>query len=586
MRMSSLFSRTLRDVPADAEIASHQLLLRAGFIRQLGAGIFTFLPPAHRVLRKIEAIIREEVDRIGGQEVIMPVVQPAEIWKETDRWYRVDDSLTRFQDRGARDMVLAMTHEEVVADLVRKEINSYRQLPALIYQFQTKWRDEPRPRAGLMRTREFVMKDGYSLDADGAGLDQQYRANYQAYFNIFRRCGLPVIAVESDSGIMGGKLAHEFMYLSPVGEDTLLIDEETGYAANREVAEFHKPTAEPEDALPLEKIATPNTTTIESLARYLDIPVARTAKAVFKVATIVENHQETEQFVFAVVRGDMELNEVKLANAVSAKSLRPATEAEIRAIGAEPGYGSPIGVHNCLVIVDDAIPASPNLVAGANEAGYHYKNANYGRDFTADVVTDLTVARDGDRSIGGGTLTALRGVEVGHIYKLGTYYTDPMNATFQDENGQARSVVMGSYGIGIGRLVACIAEEYHDENGLRWPVTVAPFLVHIVKLPGDEAAEVAATVYAQLQDAGIDVLFDDRDERAGVKFNDADLIGAPLRITVSERALQSGGLELKRRDREDREIVPLENVIASVQAEIEAMTAVIEAAVTAVPYTA
>jgi prolyl-tRNA synthetase len=483
-------------------------------------------------------------------------------------------------------MVLAMTHEEVVADLVRKEISSYRQLPALIYQFQTKWRDELRPRAGLMRTREFVMKDGYSMDVDESGLDRQYRTHYQAYYNIFRRCGLPVMAVVSDSGIMGGKLAHEFMYLSPVGEDTLLIDETTGYAANREVSVFQKPAAEPEDALPLEKIETPNTTTIESLARYLDIPVARTAKAVFKVATIVEDQQDIERFIFAVVRGDMELNEVKLANAVSAKLLRPATEAEIRAIGAEPGYGSPIGVHDCLVIVDDAIPTSPNLVAGANEAGYHYKNVNYGRDFTAAVITDLAVAREGDRSIGGGTLTALRGVEVGHIYKLGTYYTDPMNANFQDENGHARSVVMGSYGIGMGRLMACIAEEYHDENGLRWPVTVAPFLVHIVRLPGDKAAEAAETVYEQLQKAGIDVLFDDRDERAGVKFNDADLIGAPLRITVSERALERGGLELKRRDREDREIVPLENIVAAVQAEIEIMTAAVEAAVTAVPYTA
>ncbi|MCU0512582.1 MAG: proline--tRNA ligase [Anaerolineae bacterium] len=583
--MSQLFSQTLREAPAEAEVDSHRLLLRAGYVRPLGAGIFSYLPLARRSMTRIETIIREEMDRIGGQEITMPVVHPAALWQETGRWYAIGDELTRFQDRADRDMVLAMTHEEVVADLARKEINSYRQLPLLVYQIQTKWRDEPRSRAGLIRVREFTMKDSYSLDLDEAGLDVQYRAHYQAYFNIYHRCGLPVLAVASDTGMMGGSLAHEYMYLTPIGEDTLLVCEATGYAANREVARFAKPAAAPEAPLPMEKIATPGTTTIDTLAALLNIPKARTAKAVFMVATLLEDQQTVERFVFAVIRGDMEVNERKLANAVQARELRPATEDEIRAIGAVPGYGSPVGVKNCLIVVDDAIPASPNLVAGANEDGYHYRNVNSGRDYTPHVVADIAAARDGDPTPDGrGTLREVRGVEVGNIFKLGTRYTVALNATYLDKDGQAKPIIMGSYGIGVGRLLACLAEHYHDDKGLLLPISIAPYQVHLVLLPGEGMAEVADRVYQALTAAGVEVLYDDRDERAGVKFNDADLIGVPLRLTLSPRALQNGGAEFKRRRDKDSRIVALDDILPTMQAEIAALYAEIRAGVVAVPY--
>lgn len=576
MRMTRLFSQTLRDAPADAETASHQLLLRAGFIRPLAAGSFSLLPLGQRAVDKITAIIREEMDAIGGQQISMPVVHPADLWKESGRWGQIGPELTRFKDRADRDMVLAMTHEEVIADLVRKEIRSYRQLPALLYQIQTKWRDEPRPRAGLIRVREFTMKDSYSLDADEAGLDEQYEAHYYAYFNIYARCGLPVVAVQSDVGMMGGAMAHEYMYLTPVGEDTLLLCDECGYMANREVARFAKGAPAAEAPLPVEQVATPDTTTIEALAALLNIPAARTAKAFFQVATLADG---AERFVLAIVRGDHEVNEVKLANAVGAKALRPATEAEIVAVGAVPGYGSAVGLTgDALVIVDDAATA-PNLVAGANEAGYHLRNVNHGRDYSAQIVADIVAARAGDPCPEcAAPLRVVRGVEVGNIFKLGTRYTAALGATYQDENGQARPVVMGSYGIGVGRLLACIAEECRDDAGLIWPISVAPYQVHLVTLPGAEAT--AEAIYQDLTSAKIEVLYDDRDERAGVKFNDADLLGMPMRITASPRALDQGGVEFKRRDSSVRTIVPLDELLMRVRTEIVIMNVGINARVT------
>jgi prolyl-tRNA synthetase len=584
--MSQLFSQTLREAPAEAEIISHQLLLRAGFIRQLAAGIFSYLPLAQRSLAKIEFIIREEMDAIGGQEITMPVVHPADIWKETNRWYEIDDEMGRFNDKVGRDMVLAMTHEEVVADLVRKEIQSYRQLPSLVYQIQTKWRDDPRPRAGLIRGREFSMKDSYSLDSTWEGLDQQYRAHYQAYFNVFNRCDLPSIAIESDTGIMGGKLAHEYMYITPIGEDTLLLCDNCGYAANRQIATFTKPAPPDEAIASMEKIATPDTMTIESLAHFLNIPESQTTKAVFMVATITEESADVERFIFAVVRGDMELNETKLGNAIKAKALRPAREDEIQAIGAVAGYGSPVGVRDCIIVVDDLILKSPNLVAGANETGYHLKNVNYGRDYKAQIVTDIAAAREGDPCpVCDQPMRTVRGVEVGNIFQLGTRYTDAMNARFLDQEGKLQSIIMGSYGIGVTRLLACVAEEHHDDNGLMWPVTVAPFQVHLVSLPGDDTNERAAKIYEDLWARGIEVLFDDRDERAGVKFNDADLIGLPLRVTVSKRSLECGGVELKRRrDTGKGEVVPLADVTAKIESELLAMQTNIKAKVVSVPY--
>ncbi len=580
MRMSHLFSQTLRQAPSEAEAASHQLLLRAGFIRQLAAGIFSYLPLARRALNKIEAIIRQEMNAIGGQEITMPVIHPAEIWKETRRWYEIDAEMGRFTDRSGRDMVLAMTHEEVVADLVRDEIHSYRQLPQLIYHLQTKFRDDPRPRAGLVRVREFTMKDSYSLDADWEGLDRQYRAHYQAYFNIFRRCGLPVIAVKSDTGMMGGKLAHEFMYLTGIGEDTLLLCAACGFSANRQVAAFRKALPEADAALPIEKVATPGCKSIEDLANFLGVSRQRTAKAVFMVGTIPEGEGKVERFLFVIVRGDMEVNETKLSNAVRAQALRPATEDEIRAVGAVPGYASPVGLKDVLVIVDDAIPACANLVAGANEEGYHLRNVNYGRDYQADIVTDIVAAQEGDACPQcGEALRAVRGVEVGNIFKLGTRYSAIMGCTYLDAEGQSRPVIMGSYGIGTGRLLACVAEEYHDEHGLMWPVSVAPYPVHLVALAGrgsPETVETAENLYRELQAAGIEALYDDRLESPGVKFNDADLIGLPIRLTVSERATKAGGVEFKRRDSTGREVVPLEEVVSRVKAEIEALQAAID----------
>lgn len=600
MRLSQTFSQTLREAPAEAEISSHQLLVRSGFIRQLAAGIFSFLPLARRSLTKIENIMREEINAIGGQEITMPVINPAELWQESERWYLIGSEMGRFKDKNNRDMVLALTHEEVVADLVRRDIHSYRQLPRLIYHIQTKWRDDPRPRAGLIRVREFTMKDSYSLDADWEGLDKQYRAHYQAYFNIFNRCGLDVIAVNSDVGMMGGKLAHEYMYLTPIGEDTLLLCDACGYAANRQIARFQKKPLQTEETLPLEKVATPETKTIATLAEFLQIPQTKTAKAVFMVASITEGQDSVQKLVFAILRGDMELNETKLANALKANELRPAHDEEIASVGAVPGYASPVGIAmnavgrsentplQLAVVVDDLIPQSPNLVAGANEEGYHLRNVNYGRDYQAHIVADIAAAQDGDNCPEcGGALRTVRGVEVGNIFKLGTRFTEPMGGYYTDKDGVERPVIMGSYGIGSGRLLACIAEEHHDEAGLIWPVSVAPYQVHLVALVGKGSEQVrleADALYAELIAAGIEVLYDDREESPGVKFNDADLIGLPLRLTVSERAFKQGGVEFKRRDLAEKSIVPRAEILQRVKAEIAALEAQIKAKVVEVPF--
>jgi len=605
MKLSQLFGQTLRDAPSEADVASHQLLVRAGFIRQLGAGIFSYLHLAKRSITKIENILRNEMDAIGGQEISMPVIHPADLWKETGRWYQIGSEMGRFKDKNDHDMALAMTHEEVVADLVRHEVQSYKQLPRLIYHIQTKWRDDPRPRAGLIRVREFTMKDSYSLDGDWDGLDKQYRAHYQAYFIIFRRCGLPVIAVKSDVGMMGGKLAHEFMYLTPIGEDTLLLCDKCSYTANRQVARFKKPSAPQEKPKPIQKVATPGAHTIEELANFLVVPKSKTAKAVFFMANIPPDPKglqrplgsRQEQFIFAIVRGDMDLNETKLVNAIGAKELRPATEDEIKAVGAEPGFASPIGISSLprvgegagmRVIIDDIIPKSPNLVVGANEEGYHLLNVNYGRDYTADIVADIAAANEGAACPECETsMRTARGVEVGNIFQLGTRYSDALGCFFVDKDKQSKPVIMGSYGIGVGRLLACIAEEHHDEHGLIWPVAVAPYHVHLVLLRGkgdSRSEEIAERLYRDLQAAHIEVLFDDRDESPGVKFNDADLIGCPIRITVSERALSAGGVEMKLRHKAEKVIVPLDETAARLRSEIAALEAETVAQVIPVEY--
>ncbi len=500
------------------------------------------------------------MDTIGGQEICMPVVHPADLWKESGRWQKIGLEMGRLKDRNARDLVLAMTHEEAVASLVRTEIHSYKQLPVLVYHIQTKWRDDPRPRAGLIRVREFTMLDSYSLDASLEGLDEQYQAHYQAYLRIFERCQLPVVAVQSDSGMMGGSLAHEFMYLSPTGEDTLVFCSVCDYAANRQNARFAKIVPNSQEELPLRMIATPNVTTIADLCEYLKISADQTAKAVFFMADVGEQEEPEHVFIFAVIRGDMEINETKLANAVKARDLRPATEEEIRHTGAVPGYASPVGLRNVKVIVDDLIPDCPNLVAGANKEGFHLLNVNYPRDYSSELVTDICSACEGAACPHcGKALELKRGIEVGNIFKLGTRYSDSLGCRYLDAKGNSQPVIMGSYGIGIGRLLACIAEEHHDEHGLCLPVSVAPFPVHMITLGSLTAQvnETATQLYEQFERLGIQVLWDQRDESPGVKFADADLIGAPFQVTISDRSLRNGGVELKERKTKARQIIPL-----------------------------
>ena len=574
MRMSRLFGETLREAPAGIESPGHQFLLRAGYVRQLGQGIFSYLPLAWQSMMHIEQILREELMAIGGVEVSLPVVHPAELWQQSGRYQKIGAELTRFKDRRDRDMVLAMTHEEVVASLAAGEISSYRQLPRLVFQIQIKWRDDPRPRAGMIRAREFTMKDSYSLDLDEAGLDTQYRAHYDAYFKIFTRCGLPVVAVGADVGIMGGSGAHEFMYLTPLGEDTLVLCDSCGYAQNRQVATSRKAAAEPEELREVCRVETPHATTIEELAALLEVARARTAKIVFLAAEHrSEDGHPVLRLIVAVVRGDTDLNEAKLANLLGGAELRPMTLDEISAIGATAGFASPIGLTGGEVIADELVMSSPNLVAGANEEGWHLLDTNAGRDWRPEVVADIVAADDGDGcSVCGSPLRTERGVEVGNIFKLGTRFADAFGATYLDPDGNAKPIVMGSYGIGVGRLLACIAEEHHDERGLRLPVSIAPYPVHLTVLRGADSAagEVAERVYGLIEATGIGVLFDDRGERPGVQFADADLIGLPLRLTVSERSLKAGGIELKRRDAAEARIVAEGALVSEVRAELDA----------------
>ena len=568
MRMSRMFSKTLREAPNGADTKGYEYLLRAGYIRQMGAGIFSLLPLGFRATEKIKGIIRSEMEAIGAEEMEMPVVNPADIWKETGRYYSIDKEMSRFKDRNNRDMVLAMTHEEAVTDIARGEIDSYKRLPLLVYQMQTKWRDDPRPRAGLIRVREFTMLDSYSFDKDAAGLDKVYRDHYRAYFRIFSRCALPSIAVGADSGMMGGKISHEYMYLSPIGEDTIIYCPECGYTANRQIAKFQKEFF-PEEMKPIEKKATPEAKTIEALAEYLGIDPRKTAKCVFMVGSFIndKNGEEEDKLIVALVRGDLEVEESKLSNAARANALRPAHEEEITACGMVPGYASPIGAKGDFIcIVDETVAKSNNLVAGANEAGFHYLNTNYGRDYEG-IVADIASARDGFACpVCGKPLKASKGVEIGNIFQLGTRYSESMNCTYQDENGKQVPVVMGSYGIGVGRLLACIAEEYNDESGLKLPVSVAPYQVHLVSLVKE--TEIADKLYEDLQKAGIEVLYDDRKETAGVKFADADLIGIPLRITLGNRSLKEGKVEVKIRETGETTSFLLEDIADEIKAEI------------------
>ena len=555
MRRSQLFGRTLREIPSEAEVPSHQLLLQAGMIRRLVVGMYSYLPLAQRALRKIENIIRDEMDAIGGQEIDMPLVQPAGLWQETGRWEMlVGKELAGFEDRFGRKLVLAMTHEEAVTDLVRNQTNSYRQLPLMLYQIKLKFRDEPRPRAGLIRVREFAMKDAYSFHADEADLDRYYAEMHQIYLNIFHRSGIDVVAVESDPGIIGGTEAHEFMLIVDAGEDRIIFCNSCDYRANADVAVTQRPQVDNGEPESIEELETPDQTTIEDVANYLGVEKEQTLKAVF--------YSTDESLIFATIRGDIEVNETKLKKAVGATHLWFSTDEELRRYGLVAGYASPIDVKGVTVVVDDSVASTTNLIAGANKPGHHLKNINYPRDFKADVVTDISLARDGMTCVHcGGTLTEKRGIEVGNIFKLGTKYSEAMNATYLSQKGRPQLLFMGCYGIGIGRLLASIVEANHDEDGIIWPPAVAPYQIHLMHLgKGDEVRQRAEDLYTELRAQGYEVLYDDRQESPGVKFNEADLLGMPLRLTISQRTLETDSVEIKRRTEKEKDFVKLDEL--------------------------
>ncbi len=579
MRFSKLFGKTLRQAPAEAESVSHQLLLRAGMIAQVAAGIYSYLPSGWRVLRKIENIIREEMDKAGGQELMLPVLQPFELWQQSGRYVSFGQTMFTLTDRKEHKLALGPTHEEVIADLAHRYVQSYRDLPLLVYQIQTKFRDEPRPRGGLLRVREFIMKDLYSFDVDEAALDESYRKMSQAYQNIYARCGLSTSIVEADSGAIGGKESHEFMVISETGEDEMVFCPHCGYSANVEKARISKDviavsrSPEPSEGaakqspsegaakqpLPLEEIATPEQKTIEEVANFLGVPSSQTLKAVFYIAD--------REFVFVVIRGDLEVNETKLRNTLKCNELRIATESEVAEAGMVAGFASPIGIKGTKVIADDSITLGFNFIAGANKPGYHFKNANYPRDFQVDTLADIALAHQGDKCPEcGGKLSSTRGIEVGHIFKLGIFISEKLGASFLDQDGVSRPAVMGCYGIGLGRLLAAIVEQSHDDNGIIWPISVAPYQVYLCPLHLDNPAVTSAAekVYQELENAGIEVLFDDRDESPGVKFNDADLLGIPLRLTISPRTLQNQSIETKWRTEKETQLLPLENLAAEV----------------------
>jgi prolyl-tRNA synthetase len=560
VRYSHLFGKTLRQAPAEAESENHRLLLRAGLAMQLFAGVYSFLPLGWRAIRNIEQIIREEMDLAGGQELHMPVIQPVDLWEESGRKETFGETLFSLKDRRERQLVLGPTHEEVVVDLVRRSVQSYRDLPLMLYQMQTKLRDEARPRGGLLRVREFVMKDLYSFDADWDGLDDSYDSMFSAYTNLFRRCGVPTVPVQADSGAIGGKDSQEFLFLTPIGEDTALICSGCGYAANAEKAIFRKPAAQPEAELPIESIATPGIKTIDDLARFLSVPAAKTLKAVF--------YRTESGPVFVAIRGDMDVNETKLRNALKAHELALMDDDDVRKAGLVAGSASPVGLNSIPIVTDDAVTDSANLIAGANQEDTHLRNVNYGRDWTAGLVTDIALARAGDCCTScDGRLEEHRGMEMGHIFKLGTLYSEKMGAEFLDAEGSTHPCIMGCYGIGVDRLLAAAIEANHDENGIVWPKEIAPYTAHIVALNLDrqEVREAAEKVYSDLRIAGIETLFDDRDEAAGVKFKDADLLGMPIRLTVSPRTLERSAVEAKLRRTGEQSDLQLSDVVSGVR---------------------
>lgn len=575
MKLSKMHLKTLREVPNEAEIPSHILLLRAGMIRKLVSGVYGFMPMGWRSIRKIEDIIRQEMDAKGGQEIHMSAIQPAELWEESGRWYAYGPELWRLKDRNGREFCLGPTHEEIFTDIIRNDVNSYRQLPTNLYQIQTKYRDEARPRFGLMRSREFIMKDAYSFDRDFEGLDKSYEDMYDAYDRIFTRCGLTFRPVEADTGAIGGSNSHEFTALSDVGESEIAYCEKCDMAATVERAECTD--AKPQDdvqQLPLEEVETPGTKTIEDVALFLGIEKEQTMKALLFVT--YDNDGEENGYVAAFVRGDRELNMTKLVNALNIPehAIEFADEEKMSEVtGCVGGFTGPTKLHDCTIVVDSELPGLKNLCAGACRENYHLKNVNYGRDYEGDIITDIKNLAEGDPCpVCGAPVKHARGIEVGQVFKLGTKYSESMGAVYKDENMKDHPIVMGCYGIGVTRTLAAVVEQHHDDNGIIWPVSVAPYHVIItVMKPDDEVqGSLAEDIYNRLCAAGAEVLLDDRKERPGVKFKDADLLGIPVRITVG-RGAADGIVEYKlRRDADKTEISADESVsraLALIEAE-------------------
>lgn len=563
MKLSNFFYTTLRETPSDAQLPSHTFLMRGGYIKPLSTGIYSILPLGLRVIRKIENIIREEMNAIGGLEADLPVVQTADLWCEAGRYQAIGDELLRFKDRNSRDMVLAMTHEEAITDMARYVLSSYKQLPFMLYQFKTKYRDEARARGGLIRVREFEMKDAYSFHATSEDLDKHYELEYKAYQNIFRKVGIDPVIVQSDTGIMGGKIAHEFMLATQNGEDYLIICK-CGYQANREIAEFARIgattgscpcTGEPQ---PLEKIATPNKKTIDEVCAFLNAKTTNSGKCVF--------FDMDGKLIVALVQGNLEISETKLRNYLKTKILIPASEELIKASGMIPGYASPINAKNCRVIVDIGAAESADLIVGANEEGYHFKHSVPKRDFADFETADIAEAAENCPCAKcGEPLTETRGIELGNIFKLGTKFSESMGCTFMDADGEARPAIMGCYGIGVGRLMASVVENSHDDFGPIWPMSITPFHVLIVQIAkDDEILKVSEQLEKELTERGIEVLVDDRDERPGVKFKDGDLWGIPIRIAIGKKALAENKIEWKLRGKKEMEMVLISDVVDKV----------------------
>ncbi len=569
MRITQLFGKTLRQDPAEAETASHKLLLRAGMVQPLAAGVYAYLPFGLLVLNRIEAIIREEMEREGGQELLMPSLLPIEVYAASGRDKTMGDILFRITDHHGRDFALGPTHEEVFVEVFKRHAQSYRDLPVLLYQIASKFRDEPRPRGGLVRLRQFIMKDLYSFDTDWDGLDVSYDKMYRAYTRIFDRAGVPTVAIQADTGAMGGRDSHEFMFLTESGEDSCLFCPGCGYAANAEIAAFVKEPAHADDPpTALEEIDTPGQKTIADLATFLNIPTTKTAKAVFYTAVIADDSGTLrEEPILVAIRGDMDVNEAKLRNALKAVELKYMDDDAVRKAGFVAGSAGAVKLKGARVVADELVTRERNLTAGANQHEKHFLNTNYERDWTADIVADIALAKEGYLCANCSTpMDVRRGIEMGHIFKLGTRYSEAMGATFLDADGKLQPAIMGSYGIGLERLLAAAVEANHDDNGIIWPREIAPFQVHLVVIQPDKPGvrEAADQLYDGLTEAGLATLFDDRDETPGVKFNDADLLGIPLRATVSPRNLEKGSVEVRARTATENELLPLDAALQEI----------------------